>query len=113
LNTETSSPGFSASDGLQGTFLAQRDCPAICLARIHNQGVILVIQGRLFRKGTHEECLQGIIRDVGSNQTVSLENSSGIGINDKDGLIAGIKQNAVCRFLSYAVDGEQFLPKLP
>ena len=37
----------------------------------------------------------------------SIKDTFGVGINDKRGVIAGVKQHAVGRFRADAVDGEQ------
>ena len=102
-------PIISICDGIQRAFFAAGYRPAICFPRVHNQGMILVVKRDVFGEGPHNKRLQCVIGHVRGNHAMSPKNPPGIGVDHKNGLIGGIEQDAVRRFLSDAVDGKQLI----
>jgi|SRR6516225_11131147 len=43
---------------------------------------------------------------------MTCENATRVGVDDEDGMIAGVKKNGVCRFWANAVDPEELFAKL-
>ena len=43
---------------------------------------------------------------------MTYENAARVGVDDEDGMIAGVKKNGVCRFWADAVDPEELFAKL-
>src|SRR5215470_20390343 len=47
------------------------------------------------------------IAGFGSNDSVALQDSAGVRVHNKYRMIAGVEQNGISRFRSYAVQGQQ------
>src|SRR5215469_17735690 len=47
------------------------------------------------------------IAGFGSNDPVALQDSAGVCVHNKYRMIAGVEQNGISRFRSYAVQGQQ------
>ncbi len=84
------------------------------LARLHNQGVVLIVGSHLSRNVLMEVLLQGMVipAAVVREQGVPLSNSAGICVNDKNRSLERVEQNAVGGFRTYTVNGQQFRAEL-
>ena len=65
----------------------------------------LVIGG----EGRFEHFADFIVSGFGVKLTVAFEDATGVGVNDKDGMFAGIEKNGVGGFRADAVKGEKLL----
>jgi hypothetical protein len=88
----------------QWTFAAKRPFPAEILARLHYQGVVLIVNGRLRGYAGFKDCLDLGVAAAFADNPMPLEYAIRICVDDEYGLPPGIKEDAVRCFLADAVD---------
>ena len=63
-------------------------------------------------KGLLHQLAYVFVPRLGSDQSVALEDAPGVGVHDENRVSAGIEQDGVGGFRTYAVERQQFFPQL-
>ncbi len=75
--------------------------------------MVLVVEGNTARKVFREKPLEFFVVPVVGHNSMTGEDPLGIGINDKDGLIAGVKENRIRGLGSDPMDGQELSAEPP
>ena len=79
----------------------------------YDQGVIFIVKGDVGRQGIHKIFLQNVVMQSSVKVQMPFCHPLGVGINNKNRLVEGIKQDAVRRFPTDTLDGKQLFPQSP
>lgn len=77
----------------------------------HDQGVILVEQLGVVREIFHENLLEPPVMESAAEPAQPLQQTVGIGINDEDRLLGGVKQDTVGCLLADSINRKQLFPE--
>ena len=98
----------------QGTMRAIWIVPmTIVLSGGHQERMELIQHGRVLRKSIHDELLNGVVGFIPLEELVPGEDTSGIGIDDKNRLVACIEQDGIRRFGADALELKELPPQRP
>lgn len=88
--------------GGEGTGLTLGPAAAEVFASIDNEPVVLLERLEIAVKVSLEERAELFVGRAIVGEAVSLEHAAGVGVDDEDGLVAGVEQDVVCGFWANA-----------
>src|SRR5258708_36461164 len=93
---------------MQWTLAAARIAfTAILLAGANDQGVKFIIQRHVFGQATLQQLAYLVVAVSRSSELMALQHPSGVRIDYKYPVLAGVQQDGIRRFRAYRVNSEQ------
>ena len=99
------------TNNTEATLLAKRTTAADILTQADQQGMVLIEQGSIDGQVVHKKSLIGGITIIRRVQPDTIDDTTSIGINNKNRLICRIQYYGIGRLLPNAPDRKKLLAK--
>ncbi|HYA61902.1 MAG TPA: hypothetical protein VED66_01785 [Candidatus Sulfotelmatobacter sp.] len=86
--------------------------PAKMFSGMHDESVVLIEERSVWRQTLLKKRANMIVRFPAVKEVMAFENAAGVGIHDKDGMLAGVEKDRVSGLRANAVNGEELLTEL-